>query len=160
MIRTTFFAACWLAASTVFAQTHVGWQTQQLSDQFYSEGATVGDFNQDGAADIASGPFWYQGPAFKTKHPFYAQDAFDPHGYSNNFFAFTEDFNGDGWDDILIYGFPGKDASWFENPKGAERFWPRHQVLERVDNESPAFVDLNGDVPRSQRTPRLLQSNA
>ncbi|MGB7327597.1 MAG: PVC-type heme-binding CxxCH protein, partial [Rubripirellula sp.] len=69
-------------------------------------------------------------------------------GYSDNFFAFTDDFNDDGWDDVLVYGFPGKDAAWFENPKGQDRFWPRHQVLDNVDNESPTFVDINGDGSR------------
>ncbi len=147
--------ACLLLTSCVLAlpaighdTTRIDWKTLQLSDEFYSEGATVGDFNQDGTLDVASGPFWYQGPDFKQSHRFYAQDAYDPHGYSNNFFAFTEDFNQDGWDDILVYGFPGQDASWFENPKGADRFWPRHKVLDVVDNESPHFVDLTGDGHR------------
>ncbi|QDV55980.1 PVC-type heme-binding CxxCH protein [Rosistilla oblonga] len=128
--------------------TVVSWETHQLSTQFFSEGATVGDFNRDGIADVASGPFWYEGPDFKSPHRFYAQDAFDPHGYSNNFFSYTDDFNKDGWDDILIFGFPGKDASWFENPKGQDRFWPRHKVLDVVENESPTFADLTGDGSR------------
>ena len=126
----------------------ITWQTKQLSNQFFSEGATIGDFNKDGVSDVASGPFWYAGGDFSKSQQFYAQDPFDPHGYSNNFFAFTGDFNGDGWDDILVYGFPGKDASWFENPRGADRFWQRHKVLEVVDNESPTFVDLTGDGKR------------
>ncbi|MEZ6089628.1 MAG: FG-GAP-like repeat-containing protein [Pirellulaceae bacterium] len=123
----------------------ISFRTQQLSDQFFSESATIGDFNRDGVLDVASGPFWYAGPDFKQKVQFYPGDPFDPHGYSNNFFAFTSDFDGDGWVDILVYGFPGKDASWFENPRGQERFWPRHQVLDIVDNESPTFVDITGD---------------
>ncbi len=143
------FGLCW-ACTNSYAQEkyRIDWQTHRLSSQFYSEGATVGDFNNDGAADVASGPFWYAGPTFQTKHQFYAQDPFDPHGYSNNFFAYCEDFNDDGWDDILIYGFPGQDASWYENPKGSQRFWQRHQVLNLVDNESPTFVDINGDGRR------------
>ncbi len=133
-----------LASQSCWSQ-HTQWRTQQLSEEFYSEGATTGDFNQDGKLDVAAGPFWYAGPDFKDLHQFYAQDPFDPHRYSNNFFAFTDDFNADGWDDILVYGFPGQDASWFENPKGAERFWPRHQVLDGVDNESPTYLDIDGD---------------
>lgn len=137
-----------LQCNRVSAQDMPTWKTKQLSDKFYSEGATVGDFNSDGKADVASGPFWYEGPDFEVEHQFYAQDAFDPHGYSNNFFAYTEDFNHDGRDDILIYGFPGKDASWFENPGPTDRFWTRHQVLDVVDNESPTFIDINGDGKR------------
>jgi hypothetical protein len=53
--------------------------------------------------------------------------------------------NADGWDDVLVYGFPGQDASWFENPQGREGPWPRHRVLAQVDNESPTFADIDGD---------------
>jgi len=65
--------------------------------------------------------------------------------YSDNFFAFVYDFNGDGWSDILIYGFPGKDASWFENPQGKDGPWKRHVIFDQVDNESPTFADIDGD---------------
>lgn len=145
-----FFSACtaWNCLGHSPDSHRIEWQTKQLSPEFFSEGATVGDFNRDGKADVASGPWWYEGPNWETRHQFYPQDPFDPHGYSNNFFAFTEDFNGDGWDDVLVYGFPGQDASWYENPRGVERFWKRHKALDRVDNESPTFVDINGDGRR------------
>src|SRR5688572_25026674 len=44
---------------------------QKLSDHFWSEGATFGDFNRDGKMDIVSGPYWYEGPLFKTRHEYY-----------------------------------------------------------------------------------------
>ncbi|MGB7326692.1 MAG: hypothetical protein WBD31_17585, partial [Rubripirellula sp.] len=56
----------------------VTWETRQLSSQFFSESATTGDFNRDGITDIASGPFWYEGPDFQAANRFYAGDAFDP----------------------------------------------------------------------------------
>lgn len=118
---------------------------QTLSDQFYCEGASYGDFNKDGKMDLVAGPFWFEGPTFETKHEFYKPKTFDPNGYSDNFFAFTRDFNGDGWTDILIYGFPGKDASLFENPRGKEEHWKRTVVVPSVDNESPTFLDITGD---------------
>ena len=65
--------------------------------------------------------------------------------YSDNFFVFPYDFNKDGWNDILIVGFPGKETSWYENPKGGEAHWRRHIVFEQTDNESPTFADLTGD---------------
>lgn len=145
--RIDFLSGLLLIAVSSVGQAaeRIDWRTQKLTGEFYSEGATVGDFNHDGTLDVASGPFWYAGPDFEESQQFYAQDPFDPHGYSNNFFSFTGDFNDDGWDDVLVYGFPGADASWFENPKGAERFWPRHKVLDVVENESPTFVDITGD---------------
>ena len=139
-----------VASSTATAEdlTLSTWKTTRLNDVFYSEGAGVGDFNKDGKTDVVSGPFWYAGPDFKKRHVYYEPKPFNPLGYSDNFFAYSEDFNGDGWEDILIIGFPGKDASWFENPQGKDRFWTRHKVFDTVDNESPQYVDLTGDGRR------------
>ena len=137
-------------ASASQAEEHVltEFKTHRLTDEFYAEGATAGDYNHDGVGDIAAGPFWFAGPDFKERHAFYEPKAHDPHNYSSNFLSFTDDFNNDGWDDILVFSFPGQDASWFENPKGIDRFWPRHKVVDVVENESPALVDINGDGRR------------
>lgn len=137
-----------------------------LHDQFWSEGATFGDLNRDGKNDIIAGPWWWEGPDFKARHEIYPADkSFELklgpitavkvpgfHGalgkenhYSDNFFAFIRDFNADEWPDILVVGFPGQDTSWFENPRGADRHWARHQVFPQTDNESPAFADITGD---------------
>ncbi len=117
----------------------------QLNQQFFTEGAAVGDINKDGHHDVVAGPFWYAGPKFEKQHVYSPPKPFDPHGYSDNFFAFTHDINGDRWPDILIYGFPGQDASWYENPQGKDGMWVRHKVLDVVDNESPTWGDLTGD---------------
>lgn len=116
-----------------------------LDSKFFAEGATFGDLNGDGHADLIAGPWWYQGPNFEQRQAFYPPKTFDPAGYSDNFFAFVHDFNLDGHNDILIIGFPGKDASWFQNPGKAVGDWTRHRVLDNVDNESPTFTDLTGD---------------
>ena len=138
----------------------------QLSDQFWSEGATFGDLNNDGVNDIISGPWWWQGPDFSRRHEYYpATTTFElklgplttvkvpgfegtlgkENKYSDNFLAFTYDFNGDRWQDILIVGFPGAETSWYQNPRGTAGHWTRHVVFDRTDNESPTFTDLTGD---------------
>src|SRR5438552_17777942 len=43
----------------------------QLTEQFWSEGATFGDFNHDGKMDVVSGPYWWEGPDFKIRHEYY-----------------------------------------------------------------------------------------
>jgi hypothetical protein len=138
----------------------------QLTDQFWAEGATYGDINRDGIMDVVYGPFWFEGPGFKKRHeyapatrtfklknadgtereiPGFEGGLGKNNTYSDNFIAFTYDFNGNGWQDILILGFPGEKSSWFENPKGQPGHWIRHDVLDVTDNESPTFADLTGD---------------
>jgi hypothetical protein len=157
-----------LASSAAFAQDHVlhTFKRIQLSDQFWSEGANFGDLNNDGKADLISGPYWWEGPDFAKRHEYYSAKATFPlklgpfttvavpgfegtlgkdNKYSDNFFAWTHDFNNDGWRDILIIGFPGRDTSWFENPKGKDGHWQRHVVFAQTDNESPTFTDITGD---------------
>jgi len=147
-------------------ETPHSFKKTRLTDQFWDEGANFGDFNHDGKMDIVSGPFWYEGPDFKKRHEYRPAKASFKHqkadggtenipgfegalgtnnAYSDDFLTFVYDFNGDGWPDILVIDFPGKAAHWYENPKGASGHWTSHLVTETVDDESPTFLDINGD---------------
>lgn len=101
---------------------------------------------------MIAGPYWYEGPLFQAQHALYQPKPFDPKGYSDAFFTWPEDFDGDGWVDLLYVGFPGQWAAWLRNPLAdsatRESHWIRHEVLSTVDNESPAFIDLTGDGKR------------
>lgn len=130
------------------AGTAPSWTKQTLSKEFYAEGGTFADLNRDGVPDVIAGPYWFEGPDFGKRHELYPPKVFDPLKYSDNFFAFADDFNGDGWTDILVVVFPGEDASWLENPGAASGPWKRHTVLRPVDNESPTYAAL---LPGGQR---------
>lgn len=137
------------------------WKKQQLTAEFWAEGAFFGDFNKDGENDIVYGPYWWAGPGFTKRHEYAPATqsfqrkkedgteektgGFDPLGYSKNFVEYTYDFNSDGWTDILILGFPGEESWWYENPKGKAGPWPRHVAISVTDNESPTLGDLTGD---------------
>ena len=44
----------------------------------------------------------------------------------------------------MIYGWPGKEAVWYENPQ-SNGPWPKHIVLNELSSESPGFDDVTGD---------------
>jgi len=144
----------------------------QITDKFWGEGADFGDLNRDGKMDVVSGPFWYEGPDFGKRHEYrpatatFKRKATDGteqtiegyegglgvnNAYSDDFFTWVYDFNGDGWTDLFIVGLPGENCFWFENPKGRDGHWQRRLALDVPDNESPMFTDLNGD-----RKPELV----
>ncbi len=121
----------------------------QITNVFWSEGAHTADFNRDGKMDFCAGPYWYAGPDFKERHEFTALPAkpFDGEkSYSDYFLTYAYDFDGDGWTDILVYTWPGKDASWYRNPgKNASGHWQKHVLMDEANGESPSLFDLNGD---------------
>jgi len=138
----------------------------KVTDEFWAEGAHFADFNHDGRNDLAYGPYIYEGELFKKRSeyraanqsfklkqtdgsevsiPGYEGARGRNNAYSDNFLTYTHDFNDDGWPDILIYGFPGKEAIWYENPRESNGLWKTHIAVKVLDNESPGFGDINGD---------------
>lgn len=144
-----------------------------LNREFWSEGADAGDFNKDGHLDIVSGPYWYEGPQFVRRHEIYPATKTSEvkwsdnskeiirgfvgglgnrNEYADNFFSFVGDFDRDGWDDVMVAGFPGLETFWYQNPADKKAsHWNKHLVLAVTDNESPALLNIVGDS-----TPELV----
>ncbi len=140
-----------------FAQeTPVKWERIQFEDAFRAEGVAVGDFNQDGRLDITNGEAWYEAPADAnlyntgnwTMKPLRAEGIrryIADGAYSNNFALWTHDISGDGWQDIIVIGFPGVPCHWFENPQNKPGPWNQYEIWHSAAGESPQFLDVTGD---------------
>ncbi len=120
----------------------------QLASSFYAEGIVAADLDRDGQLDLASPPFWWKGPAFVQRHEIHPPRSFPIYSYSDCFHAFADDVDADGWQDILVVGFPGQAASWYRNPGRTGVHWQPHRIWSEIGAESPAYVDLDRDGRR------------
>lgn len=126
-----------------------GWERIKLDGEFRSEGVAAADINHDGKIDVVAADVWYEAPDWKM-HAFRPVGKFKAGvGYSQSFANFTYDINGDGWDDIIVIGFPGEACHWYENPQNKsdhpEGHWKQYLLWHSAANESPIFADVDGD---------------
>lgn len=132
-----------------FDGKRIHFKKTRLDDQFRSEGVAVGDFNHDGKNDIAAGSVYYAAPDWiMVEMEKDAKIYQGEHGYSESFCNWAEDVNGDGWTDLIVVDFPAKQTRWLENPKEPGRAWKRHQITPVTNNESPQYLDIDGDGKR------------
>ena len=85
---------------------------------------------------------------------------FDIKTYGDTFMNWAEDVDHDGRQDLIVVDFPGKQTWWFQNPGQSlslplplgegrgEGAWKKHAIVPVTNNESPQFVDIDGDGRR------------
>jgi hypothetical protein len=135
------------------AEKAITWKKTVLDTKFRSEGVAVADVNKDGKIDVLNGEYWYEAPDWKPHemqefkdHAKLTQDGLK--GYSRSFACWCDDFNGDGWQDLIVIDFPGAPCYWMENPKGKGGHWAKHTIWHSACNETPVYADLFGTGKR------------
>ncbi|MBA4062734.1 MAG: VCBS repeat-containing protein [Isosphaera sp.] len=127
----------------------ITWKKTVLDRKFRSEGVAIADVNKDGKIDVLNGEYWYEAPDWTPHEMQPPMDHKDGLGnYSRVFACWADDFNADGYPDLLVIDFPGKPCYWMENPKGKGGHWAKHQVWHSACNETPLYTDLLGTGKR------------
>ncbi|MCI0641873.1 MAG: VCBS repeat-containing protein [Gemmataceae bacterium] len=148
LLVTFVLAAPLSSAGEKTGPQRITWKRTVVDKVFRSEGVGVADVNKDGKKDIITGDVWYEAPSWKM-HVLSKERKFDPKGwnplnYSESFAVFPDDFNGDGWIDVIVIPFPGKECFWYENPGRSGGAWKQHELTNSACNETPIYVELFG----------------
>ncbi|MBM4017483.1 MAG: VCBS repeat-containing protein [Planctomycetes bacterium] len=121
----------------------LAFQKVKVSDEPY-ESCGVFDVNNDGAADIVSGAWWYPGPKFDRRHKI--GDVPAGQDYFDDFSTIAADVNGDGYADFVTGGWFGGVLQWRENPRGdPAKEWPLHDIAKIGNIETTRGWDIDGD---------------
>ncbi len=107
------------------------------------EACAAFDVNNDGAIDIVSGEYWFEGPEFTKAHKIC--DIRREVDYYDDFSDYPMDVNGDGYLDIVTGAWWGESLAWRENPKGQPVEWTTHVIAKTGNIERPCFYDIDGD---------------
>jgi hypothetical protein len=145
-----------------------------IHDQFLAESCAIGDYDRDGVPDVSSGRIWYQGPDFKTGHPFRDGHGALPAngdgpeidtGNSDDTADYPLDVDADGWTDIINIASidtdeltrtnpkigivqPHATAYWYKNPGPAlagDPKWTKILMHQDVRGEHHGLFDVDGD---------------
>jgi len=107
---------CAFSVVNIFAETQITWKLQQLHGDFYSEGAAIGDINGE------ANPRWSPAPSGGKARPLRKSTRTTSRRHSASMAIRTTSSPTSTTstrtkkNDILILGFPGKEARLYLNP--------------------------------------------
>jgi hypothetical protein len=136
----------------------------RMIDSGASETAAFVDINNDGRPDIVSSDYWYQAPNWE-KHKI--RDINWNGQYVDNFSDLPVDVDGDGFTDVVQFGYFSNNIVWMKNPgravaastRPADVAWQSTEIFSGFPTEFAQLVDLDNDGKARELLPQLdLQS--
>ncbi len=133
----------------------------RMIDPGATETTAIADINKDGLLDIVSGDSWYEAPAWK-KHPI--REINFTGNYVDNFSDLMVDVDGDGYLDIVQFGYFSGNIVWLRNPgKNVASPAVKEWVTTEIDHSGPTefafLVDLNNDGKALEVLPEFDRAN-
>ncbi len=127
--------------------------TIRMIDSGASETAAFVDINNDGRLDIVSSEFWYQAPNWE-KHKI--RDINWNGQYVDNFSDLPIDIDGDGFTDVVQFGYFSNNIVWMKNPgRGAQGPWKSTEIFSGFPTEFAQLVDLDNDGKARELLPEF-----
>jgi hypothetical protein len=156
-VQKTLFAVLITAAS--FGQSRppdIPFRIQMI-DPGASETAVFADVNNDRLLDVVSGEFWYEAPRW-TKHRI-REINFNGQ-YIDNFTDLPIDVDGDGYVDVVQFGYYSNNIVWARNPGRAGGPWPVKEIDRGFPTEFAELVDLDNDGKARELLPEFDRPQA
>jgi hypothetical protein len=124
----------------------------RMVDSGASETAAFADVNNDHRLDIISSDHWYEAPAW-TKHVI---RPINWNGqYVDNFSDLPIDVDGDGYIDIVQFGYFTANIVWVKNPGRAGGPWHATEIDSGYPTEFAQLVDLDNDGKARELLPEF-----
>jgi hypothetical protein len=125
----------------------------RMIDPGATETTAIVDINKDGRPDIVSGDSWYEAPSWKKHH---IRDINFTNNYVDNFSDLPLDVDGDGYMDLVEFGYFSGNIVWLKNPgKAPVKAWQTTEIDRSGPTEFAFLVDLNNDGKAQEVLPEF-----
>jgi hypothetical protein len=124
----------------------------RMIDPGASETAAFADINNDRRLDIVSGEAWYEAPNW-TRHKI--RDINWNGQYVDNFSDLPLDVDGDGFTDVVQFGYFTANIVWARNPGKGTGPWTVTEIDRGFPTEFAQLVDLDNDGKARELLPEF-----